>query len=128
VLPTKIELELLLEITVLLIAMQAKHSNWCSIQTLKMCFLNKCVLPSWQTKIDTTHECIPANCPGMSGTVPDLLLLSPVPHASCYLPWMSQKIWSPTTQTFSGTATVAIYSVRQLLFVVISAHYYNCDI
>ena len=39
---------------------------------------------------------IPANCPGMSRTVQDLLLLSPVPHARCYLPWMSQKIWSPT--------------------------------
>jgi len=34
VLPTKIGLELLLEMTVLLIAMQAKHSNWCSIQSL----------------------------------------------------------------------------------------------
>ena len=28
----------------------------------------------------------PANCPGTSGTVPDLLLLTPVLHARCYLP------------------------------------------
>jgi len=27
---------------------------------------------------------IPANCPGTSGTVLDLLLLSPVPHTRCY--------------------------------------------
>ena len=39
------------------------------------------------------HFCIPANCPGTSGTVPDLLLLPLVPHGR---PWMSRKIWSPT--------------------------------
>jgi len=72
-------------------------------------------------------HCNPANCPGMSGTVLDLLLLSPVPHGRGYLLRMSREIWSPTTQTFSDTGTIASYMVRQLIFVVNSTHYRNHD-
>ena len=32
-----------------------------------------------------------ANCPETSGTVPDLLALSRVPHGSCYLLSLSRK-------------------------------------
>ena len=42
------------------------------------------------------------------------------------LPWMSQKIWSPTTQTFLGT--VLSLAVWQLMCIVISAYYHNRDI
>ena len=66
---------------------------------------------------------VPANCPGTPGTVLDLLLLSPAPHTTCYLPRMS-----PATQTISGTGTVASYAVQLLIFVVISTYYHNHNI
>jgi len=53
------------------------------------------VLLTW-FDIDT----YPPTVPGTSGTVPDLLLSSPVPPARAYLPWKSREIGSPTTQTF----------------------------
>ena len=37
---------------------------------------------------------IGANCPGTSGTVPDLELLSRVPHGTCFLSEMSRKFYS----------------------------------
>ena len=42
---------------------------------------------------DSTKS-IGANCPGTSGTVPDLEVLSRVPHGTCFLAKMSRKFYS----------------------------------
>lgn len=69
------------------------------VLVLQSCFEHSCTCTS---KVCNVYTCTsnttphPANCPGMSLTVPNLLLMSPVLHGRCYLALMSWKIWSPT--------------------------------
>ena len=44
--------------------------------------------------IGNSTTCIGAKCPGTSGTVPDLELLSRVPHGTYFLADMSRKFYS----------------------------------
>ena len=57
---------------------------------------------------------IGANCPGTSGTVPDLELSSRVPHGTCFLCEMSRKFYSPELSNNYNLPVMLVYGTRSL--------------
>ena len=67
-----------------------------------------------QSKIKLCDRTIGANCPGTSGTVPDLELSSRVPHGTCFLCEMSRKFYSPELSNNYNLPVMLVYRTRSL--------------